>query len=422
MFEERVIIVKQQRMVMMADMQSFYCSVEKAHHPEYRNRPLIVAGSPERRTGIVLAACPLAKKMGIGTADLLHEALAKCPDVVVMPPRMETYIQVSLQIAEILSDFSDLVECYSIDELFIDITNTAHLFGSDPEGIAKQIQSRIWLETGVFARVGCADTKVKAKLTVDLICKKSESGIFVLKKGDMEKYIHSHPVESMWGVGSQYRRHLNRMGIWTIGNLSKYSLTRLRKKWGVNGEVLWRVANGIDDSPVSLDTFTEQKNIGNGLTLPKDYCKADEIETALLDIISIVCKRAREKGLMGQVVSIGVRGHVWETPTGFSRQKKLTRPTYLTKEVFREAKGLFYQYWDGLPIRRIYVELSDLQKDDIVQLDLFDQADRERQLQLERVTDYIHDQFGVTSLLRASSLTSGGVALDRADRIGGHLK
>ncbi|MCY9752562.1 DNA polymerase IV, partial [Paenibacillus larvae] len=231
-----------------------------------------------------------------------------------------------------------------------------------------------------------------------------------------------HPVESMWGVGSRYRRHLNRMGIWTIGDLSKYSLTRLRKKWGVNGEVLWRVANGIDDSPVSPDTFTEQKNIGNGLTLPKDYSKADEIETALLDIISIVCKRAREKGLMGQVVSIGVRGHVWETPTGFSRQKKLTKPTYLTKEVFREAKELFYQYWDGLPIRRIYVELSDLQKDDIVQLDFFDQVDRERQLQLERVTDYIHDQFGVTSLLRASSLTSGGVALDRADRIGGHLK
>ncbi len=140
------------RVIMLADCQSFYASVEKSAHPEYKDRPLVVAGDPARRSGIILAACPLAKSYGITTAERLGEALAKCPDVVVVRPRMAEYIRVSLHITRILQSYTDLVEPYSIDEQFLDVTGSLDLFGS-PETIARSIQSRVMDETGVYIRI-----------------------------------------------------------------------------------------------------------------------------------------------------------------------------------------------------------------------------------------------------------------------------
>lgn len=160
------------RVIMLADCQSFYASVEKSAHPEYKDRPLVVAGDPARRSGIILAACPLAKSYGITTAERLGEALAKCPDVVVVRPRMAEYIRVSLHITRILQSYTDLVEPYSIDEQFLDVTGSLDLFGS-PETIARSIQSRVMDETGVYIRIGISDTKVVSKMACDLYAKKS---------------------------------------------------------------------------------------------------------------------------------------------------------------------------------------------------------------------------------------------------------
>lgn len=155
------------RVVMLADCQSFYASVEKAEHPEYKDRPLVVAGDPERRSGIVLAACPLAKKRGITTAERLGEALAKCPDVVVIKPRMQRYIDVSMQITEIYKSYTDLVEPYSIDEQFLDVTGSLHLYGCTPEELARMIQDHVQDATGVYTRFGISETKILAKTACD---------------------------------------------------------------------------------------------------------------------------------------------------------------------------------------------------------------------------------------------------------------
>lgn len=414
---------QKERIIFLIDALSFYASVEKAMNPAYKDKPLIVSGSPERRSGIVLAACSIAKKKyRISTADRLWEAIQKCPEVVVVPPRMQLYIDVSIHITNILETFTDLVEPYSIDEQFLDVTNTIHLFNKTPEELAADIQSQILNQTGIWTRVGISNSKVLSKLACDLIAKKNESGIFTLRKEDLSKYIWHLPVQEMWSIGSRMQRHLNRMGIRTIGDLARTPLPRLKIRWGINGEVIYRVANGIDNSKVTINSYNHQKAIGNGMTLPRDYSDSWEIEAALLTLVTQVCRRCRQKNVHGEVVSVSCTGADWDHPTGFNRQKKLESPTNTTLDVYLEAKRLFHQHWDGLPIRRIGVSLSGLESDSVVQLTLFDFDNQEKKRKIDKVMDLVCNKYGETALVRASSFTEAGLAKDRSGRIGGHFK
>lgn len=412
---------RNERVIMLADCQSFYASVEKAAHPEYAGKPVVVAGDPARRSGIILAACPIAKKFGVTTAERLGEALAKCPQLVVVKPRMQQYIEVSMAITDILEQYSDLVEPYSIDEQYIDVTGCLKLHGGDPEKLAAAIQAKIYAETRIYTRFGIGENKVLAKMACDNFAKKNDNGIFTLRKAELEEHLWERPVKSMFMVGSRMMRHLWQMGIRTIGELARTPLPRLRAKWGINGEVLWRVANGIDPSPVSPATHTlRQKAIGHQMTLPRDYGTWEEIRIVLLELSELVCRRCRDKGLMGQVVSAGCQGADFDRPAGFYRQKKIADPTNLSGDVFAAAADLFRRHWDGQPIRKVGVALGGLTDDSVVQLTLFD--DRSRKLALEQATDRIKDKYGDDSILRAVSFTDAGQAKDRAHKIGGHYK
>ncbi|MEC0371902.1 DNA polymerase IV [Paenibacillus chibensis] len=408
------------RVIMLADCQSFYASVEKAAHPEYEGKPLVVSGDPARRSGIILAACPLAKKYGVTTAERLGDALRKCPDLIVVRPRMAEYIRVSLQITEIFQSFTDLVEPYSIDEQHLDVTGSLALFGT-PEEIARRLQHRVLYETGVYVRVGISDCKVLSKIACDIYAKKVPGGIYTLRREHLEETLWTKPVHEMFMVGSRMTRHLYKMGIHTIGDLAKTPLPRLTERWGVNGEVLWRIARGIDASPVTPHSqLQQQKGVGHQMTLPRDYADWKEIRVVLLELCEQVGRRCREKGLMGFVVSVGCQGADYDHPTGFSRQMKLSDPTNITDEIYRAACLLFQRHWNHLPIRRIAVALSDLSPDSLVQLTLF--GDRDRKRELEKATDGIKRRFGETAILRASSLQDSGQAQERSLRIGGHYK
>lgn len=406
--------------IMLADCQSFFASVEKAAHPEYAERPLVVAGDPERRSGIILAACPIAKRYGVKTAETLREALNKCPELVIIRPRMQEYIRVSLQITRILQNYTDLVEPYSIDEQFLNVTGSLHLFG-DPLTIARSIQREVMEQTGVYTRIGISYCKVVAKMACDNFAKKNETGIFwIPRQEDLEQTLWPLPVHKMFMIGSRMTSHLHQMGIRTIGQLAKTPLQKLRKRWGVNGEVIWGIANGIDSSPVSPHAHREQKGIGHQMTLPRDYGSPQEIMVSLLELAELVCQRCRQKGYMGWVVSVGCQGADFQRPTGFFRQMKLDEPTNLTDEVYRTAVKLFEKHWDGLPIRRIAVTLSELVPDKEYQLRLFDNL--ERKINLEKTLDQIKQRYGNASIMRAASLKAAGLAKDRAKKIGGHYK
>ncbi|TDQ38710.1 DNA polymerase-4 [Aureibacillus halotolerans] len=409
-----------ERVVFLVDMQSFYASVERTERPELKGRPLLVSGDPKRRSGVILAACPLAKQHGVKNAERLYEALKKCPQAVVVKPRMQKYLDVSMQITCILEEFTDQVEPYSIDELFMEVTASQRLFGG-PEEIAQQVQQRIMEDTGVYARVGIGTNKVLAKMACDNFAKKAPNGRYTLTPETIQHTLWPLPVECAFGVGRRMEVHLKRMGLRTVGQLANYPLPYLKKRWGINGHVLWMTANGYDHSPVNVRSHNRaQKAIGHGMTLPRDYHRFEDIRVVLLELSEEVCRRARTSRVMGITVSAGARGADFDNPSGFHRQQTLIEATNNTLDVYHAVVELYRTFWDRRPIRQAHVSLSQLQSDEVWQMSLF--QDREKQLQIGYVMDGIRDRFGPVSIVRASSLRAAGQTTDRSKKIGGHYR
>jgi nucleotidyltransferase/DNA polymerase involved in DNA repair len=406
-------------MILLVDMQSFYASVEKADNPALAGRPLVVSGDPQRRHGVVLAACPLAKQYGIKNAISLWEAKKAHPDIIVVKPRMERYLQVSLQITTILKRFTDLVEPYSIDEQFLDVTGSERLFGT-PMEISQKIQQAILDKTGVYARVGIGPNKVLAKMACDNFAKKQSQGIFCLDQTNIATHLWPLAIENCFGVGRKMSRHLRRIGITTIGELAHYPVEKLQKRWGIQGHTLWLTANGIDLSSVHSTVITKHKTIGHHITLPRDYRTAEEIEVVLLELCEEVCRRVRRHRLAGETVHVSCRSADFDHPSGFSRQCSFGYACNETMPVFQLAKRLFHQHWDRQPVRSLGVSLSQLSPDYPVQLGLF--VDRHKQRELGYVVDQIKERFGDTAIFHAISLTAAGQAFDRVAKIGGHMR
>lgn len=406
------------RVILLVDMQTFYASCEKADHPEFRYKPLIVAGDPQQRSGIVLAACPLAKDRGVITAEPLGQALIKCPEAVIRRPRMQHYIDVSVQITQILEQFTDSVEPYSVDEQFIDVTGSLHFFAS-PNELAHCIQDTLLDQTGIYARIGIGPNKVLAKMACDHFGKKNKTGIFELNRENMEQRLWPLPIGDLFGVGRRMERNLIGVGIRKIGHLAHYPLNLLRKRWGVNGELLWMTAHGMDTSPVSAGTFREQKAIGHHMTLPYDYSEIKDIRVILLELSEEVAYRARTKKYMGHVVSVVISGSL-ECHAGFHRQIRLPAATSFGLDIYRAADWLFMESWDRQPVRSAAVTLSDLQTGDNCQLDLFGRLEEKEKL--STAVDAIYRKYGKTAIFRGPSLMPASQLQVRAAKIGGHYK
>lgn len=413
------------RTVLMADGQSFYASIEKAAHPEYHDRPVAV-GDPSRRSGIILAACPLAKSRGVTTAERVGEALAKCPDLVIIRPRMQTYITVSLLITEILESFTDQVEPFSIDEQFLDVTGSRALFGP-PDEIARLIQTRVQLSTGVWFRVGIGPNKILAKMATDNFAKKHPEGIFELTHDNMESVLWPLPVRNMFMVAGRMAAHFARMGLYTIGDIARLELgefkQRMRSRMGrqsdIQAEYYWQTANGIDPSPVVAGMRSQVKVINHGRALKWEaYRTFEDIEPLMLELIVEVCRRARRYGYMGRVIAVGAAETDGHQSASFGRQRTLLRPTYLEHEVGPAIRALFLEHWKGLPLTHLHITLTDLSRDDVYQLDLFE--DRQRSIRREKAIDTLKERFGSTAIIRASSLMETAQAFERATQIGGH--
>ncbi|WP_410768193.1 DNA polymerase IV [Fontibacillus sp. BL9] len=413
--------------IFLIDGQSFYASVEKAAHPEYRDKPVAV-GDPVRLNGIVLAACPIAKSRGVTTASRVGEALAKCPELIVIRPRMRTYIQISLLITEIFESYTDLVEPFSIDEQFLDVTGSQAYFGS-PYEMAKRIQNHVLLSTGVWTRVGIGPTKVLAKMATDNYAKKMPEGIFELSFENLESTLWKLPVHQMFMVASAMTRHFTRMGLSCIGDIARMELPefkqRMRREMGkqsdIQAEYYWQTARGIDPSPVVSGIRHQLKSVSHGKALRwKLYQRLQDIEIVLLELVVEVCRRTRRHHFLGSVVSVSVAETDGTRSSSFSRQITLPEPTALTHEVATAVQKLFKKYWSGLPVSRLSVALSQLTDDSMIQLTLFD--NRSRAYDKERAIDSIKDRYGSDAIIHASSLMETGVARERAGQIGGHYK
>lgn len=405
------------RSVMLIDMQSFYASVEKVFYSHLEQKPVVVAGDPERRSGVILAACPIAKTYGIKTAETLGEAQHKCAHLHVIRPRMQLYINLSIKINELLLSYTPLVEPFSVDESFIELTGTVHQ--ANPEHTAKRIQREIQRQFGIYARVGLGENKILAKSACDLQAKKRKSGIFTLRKANLEQDFWHFPIQELFGVGTRMEKHFRQTGIRKIGHLARYPIEELQKRWGINGELLWQHANGIDPSPVNPDTHQEKKSIGHGMTLPRDYTQRDDILIVVHELAEEVARRTRSERLIGHQVSVGVRG-TYDVPYGFSRQHMLDMPTNDGKVIYQACKALFDRHWSRTPVRSIGIALEKVESDTHRQLSLFDEVE-DRQ-ELNQVFDQLKNRYGSNIIMYASSLTAAGQAQERARKIGGHYK
>ncbi|ARW07041.1 DNA polymerase thumb domain-containing protein [Bacillus atrophaeus] len=403
--------------ILCIDMKSFYASVSAVTmglNP--MTCYLAVVGNTDRQGSVVLAASPTLKKdFGIKTGSRLFE-IPDDPRIHVVNPQMKLFIRVSSEITKLFYRFvpEKCVHTYSIDESFLDAGK------ENPEEMAKAIQSSMWREFGLMCTVGIGDNILLSKLALDLGSKKTKSGIARWRYEDVpNKLWKVHPLSKMWGIGGRMERNLNRMGISTVGQLAKFPLELLEKKFGIMGNQLFYHAHGIDLSEIGAPLMQGQISYGKSQILLLDYTKKEDIKAVLLEICEEVARRARTHNKVGRTISLGIGYSKDEFGGGFHRTKTIDLLINITMDIYRYCLMLLDKFYTGKTVRSISVTLSNIEEDVNQQLSLFEK-DSEKRRKLGFVMDGIRSKYGSKAILRAVSYTPAGTALYRAGLTGGH--
>jgi DNA polymerase-4 len=387
-------------MILHADMDAFYASVEERDRPELVGKPVIVGGSPAKR-GVVSAANYVARRYGVHSAMPSVTAHRLCPQGIYLPPRIDYYAEVSGQIREIFERFTPLVEPLSLDEAFLDVTGSEHLFGPAEE-IGRKIKQMIRKELRLVVSVGVAPNKFLAKIASDL---KKPDALVVVEPDKVQEFLDPLPVERLWGVGKQSSKVFQRLGIRTIGQLRQWPLDVLQSHFGSSGEHLWNLAHGRDDRPVVPER--EAKSISNETTFERDIANMEVLRAWLVDLVEQVGWRLRRHRLRGRTVQLKVRFADFSLIT---RSQTLPEPTDITQELWRAADDLLCNRLPAghLPVRLVGMGVSGLDDKGLVQGMLFDQAEREKQSRADAVADQVKEKFGFGAIRRGSSIRPPG--------------
>lgn len=387
------------RTILHCDCNGFFASVECILHPEYKNVPMAVCGSPENRHGIILAKNELAKQYGIQTAETIWQAKRKCPRLVLASPHHDEYRKYSVMINQIYQQYTDLVEPFGIDESWLDVTGSKMLFG-DGKQIADELREIIRNEIGLTISVGVSFNKVFAKLGSDY---KKPDATTVINRENWKEIVFPLPVNAMLYVGKSAAETLSKLGIHTIGELAGSKRELIISRLGKLGGELHDYANGLDNSPVhNVDDKREVKSVGNGMTFKRDLVGLEDVRLGVTALADSVASRMRRHGVKGWTVQVTIRNPSFKTIT---RQKTLTSPTYLAKDLVQASMELIRASWNlNAPIRMLTITASGLVPQDASgeQLSLFggqqDHGGREKQEHLETALDSIRTKFGKTSV------------------------
>ena len=384
-----------QRVIFHCDLNCFFASVELLDKPALWDVPVAVCGDPKSRHGIILAKNEPAKKRGVQTAETVWQAKKKCPVLVLLPPHHELYEIYSRRVNEIYGRFTDLVEPFGIDESWLDVTGSLHLFGGDARALADRIRATVKAETGLTVSVGVSFNKVFAKLGSDL--KKPDATTVIPPEG-WRDIVWPLPVGDMLFAGRSTQRVLGQYGIETIGQLAACPEEMAEQLLGKMGGQLWRYANGLDNSPVRPGHQHEPvKSVGNGTTFPADLVRWEQIRQGLAPLCDSVATRLRRQRLYAGGVSVTLKGADFKT---VSRQTRLDEPTHLMRDIWETAQELARQIWKApTPIRAMTVTALYVTEDGQAyrQLDLLGQTSAkrsERQEKLESAVDAIREKYG----------------------------
>lgn len=376
---------------MCVDMDAYFASVEQQTNPKLRSKPIAVIGTGNRT--VITTRSYEARKYGVKTGMNIYEAKRLCPDIIFVTGNNEKYTYTCTELQKIYLRFTPDVEIYSIDEAFLDITKTHHLFGG-PETIGESIKKTIKEQFGITCTIGIAPNILLAKLASDLA---KPDGLKWIKPEDIDSTLENLPVEELWGIGSRLAKRLEMLGIKTCGQLKRTPVSVLREKFGITGEHLKAMAKGDYDRPLIVQE-KDPKSIGHSMTFPKDLSTREEIEAELLKLSDMVGRRARKYGFTGRRVSLTIRYPDFET---FSRQKALPDYTNHTHEIYKNVISILNSIKLKNNIRLLGICLSGLIKDNN-QIPLFESKRKEKILL--QTMDRINDKHGEFKIIWASYL------------------
>ena len=389
------------RIILHSDLNNFYASVECLYHPDIRNKAVVVVGDEEKRHGIVLAKNYIAKSYGIKTGDTVWEARQKCgEELVCRKVNFPLYIRISKLVKDIYKEYTDRVENFGIDEAWLDISNLTSSF-DEAKKIADEIRVRIISEIGLTVSIGVSFNKIFAKLGSDL---KKPNATTLITPDNYESLVYPLPIEDLLYVGRATRQKLHKLNINTIGDIGHSDIKLLKLQLGKMGETLWKFANGLDDSEVTLVSNPNAiKSIGNSTTCPKDLTSIDEVETVLYILAENVAERMHNKNLHCKEVALYVKD---STLASFERQKALQSPTNLSSTITKVAIDIFKENYTWIhEVRAIGIRVSHFDCNS-VQCDFFSSEESNKKKEtLEKTIEDLRKRFGYNVIKRASILS-----------------
>lgn len=399
----------QERIVLHIDMNAFFASVEQAHRPYLKGKPVLVSadpyGTPKGARSVAATASYEARAYGVKTGMPLFQAMELCPEAIIVEGDARKYTGISLKFLEILKKFTDLVEPYSIDEAFIDITSTAHLFGGKM-AVAREIKRLVKENFGITCSIGIGPNKLVAKIASDL---EKPDGLVVIEKKDLPEAIWKLPVDAIPGIGKKRMLKLNLMGIHTLKDLALYPQENLRRAFGIVGVYLQNAAYGLDDSPVTPEEkMADPKSISSASTFGKDTADEEKIASALFYLTEKAVLRLKRHSLKASVVGVWVRFEDFSTDGKTSRLKK---EVSTFKEVKFHAFDIFHSL---LPfkkqVRLIGIYLGGLKKVEFEEIPLF-KNDFLKDKAVDDLIIRVREKCGHQAIFRARSLIGEKVVL-----------
>ncbi len=400
MFYNMIGGIMKERLIFHIDVNNAFLSwtavdlLKKGYDLDIRTVPSVIGGDEEARRGIVTAKSPVAKKMGVVTAEPLYMARRKCPNLMVFPGNYDLYHNESNKLYNYFCLFTDKIERYSIDECFLDMTGTDLLY-PDPIKLAYKMKDEIYEKFGYTVNIGIANNKLCAKMASDF---EKPNKVHTLFQYEVEKKMWPLPITDLFMVGKSSSKTLIEMGIKTIGELAHTDINLLKKRFKSQGELMHDYANGIDFSAVAPKS-AKNKSISITETLPKDIETTRELKKILLPQTEKICRQARKAKLYPQTVAV-----IFKTSDfiSYSHQMKLINPTNVTSEVYNHVLEVLSKGWRGEPLRLIGIRIGDFTKDNSRQLSLFDSDSNINSNKIQDVIDNISEKYGDGIIIPAS--------------------
>lgn len=407
-------------LVFHVDANSAYLSwtaaslLEKGYPTDIRTLPSAIAGDPQNRHGIILAKSIPAKKCGVQTAESILEAKQKCPDLQIFPPDYDLFLLCSDAMHEILSQYTPLIQRYSVDESFMDCSRCPEIRRA-PVETAFAIKEKIKETLGFTVNIGVGNNKAMAKMAGEL---KKPDMVHTLWPEEIPKKLWPLPVSELFMVGRATTRKLCQCNITTIGDLARADVNFLRSILKSHGQLVHDYANGIDPSPVIINGEVEQKGLGNSLTLPYDATTKKELFLEALALCERVGMRLRRLNRRASLVSVYLKNSSF---SGCGHQVQLPIFINSTSEIYGISKQLIEECWNGQPVRQLGISVSRLSRGEELQLSLWDASFREKQERLDQAVDRIRSAYGERSITRGTFANSSAAPIQGGVNDGNYL-